>query len=523
MPSDIQLENERFEREVCRPKISRAKRLLIALDSDQIHRAPSGRAWVAFPCENDTAIFFPLRGPQLRRQLFRDLKESRDEYPSAAALRHALNCWDSVARPLRRNPAVRLTEDHAGNIILDAEGGPNPLTSSIEIRPDGWTYHQRGPGLFYRPDTARWLPDLEKPGPATLEPLRELLHVTTPGDWNRILIWLLAALRPQGPYPILVLQGPGKTQAARILRSILDPSVNPILPLPSTESRLHAQAHENYILAYDDIATMPVSRAAMFHRISNGAATNIGGYVEELQRPIILTVPDDAAWTPRDSMLPVRLDGVDPDIEAKFQRDAHAPALRALCDATSQALSQKTSPTDLETWIAPLATQIIDFLKQQPDQEWKGAPTQLQEALPAAPSVCQLGRRLCQIEAEGLEITRTTVNGNVRLHLKYTPQELPPPPDQPEQTKPDPAIPDPTPNPVGRDSCPARDVLVPPLPEQSPISGHSANSDSPESPENSPSSTTSSYSSNSSTSFSPLTPNQHPHIIDPSCGNSRSG
>jgi AAA+ superfamily predicted ATPase len=40
--------------------------------------------------------------------------------------------------------------------------------------------------------------------------------------------WLLAAFRPYGPFPILILQGPpgtGKTMAARFLRTLVDNSL----------------------------------------------------------------------------------------------------------------------------------------------------------------------------------------------------------------------------------------------------------------------------------------------------------
>src|SRR5579863_10606641 len=108
MPSDIQLDNEKLEREFPHLKVSLSQRLLHSLGADQIFRSPSGRAWVSFPCENETAVFLPLRGLQLRRRLFHDLHESRDEYPSTSSFRHALNSWDSVAPPLRPNPAVRV-------------------------------------------------------------------------------------------------------------------------------------------------------------------------------------------------------------------------------------------------------------------------------------------------------------------------------------------------------------------------------------------------------------------------------
>jgi hypothetical protein len=90
-------------------------------------------------------------------------------------------------------------------------------------------------------------------------PLADLLNLASPADWHRVLIWLLAALRPHGPYPILVLRGPagsGKSLAAHLLRTLIDPVDSPLLPLPFNERRLHQQALANHVLVYDNISTV---------------------------------------------------------------------------------------------------------------------------------------------------------------------------------------------------------------------------------------------------------------------------
>ena len=67
---------------------------------------------------------------------------------------------------------------------------------------------------------------LPNPQPETnnahpLQAFAQLFHLTGHAR-TRVLLWLTAALRATGPYPILVLRGPassGKSVLARALRS----------------------------------------------------------------------------------------------------------------------------------------------------------------------------------------------------------------------------------------------------------------------------------------------------------------
>ena len=99
-----------------------SQRLFHSLSADQIFRAPNGRASVSFPCEEDTAVYLPLCGSQLRRQLLRDLHESRDEYPSAGSL--------SSATPPSAAPTTTTAASSSTPMAA-----PQARPCSIEIRP----------------------------------------------------------------------------------------------------------------------------------------------------------------------------------------------------------------------------------------------------------------------------------------------------------------------------------------------------------------------------------------------------
>jgi hypothetical protein len=121
----------------------------------------------------------------------------------------------------------------------------------IEVSAEGWQIIKGSdaPIQFIRPKGMAPLPEPEREG-ASVEPLRALLNLggketdENERSFRLILAWLVAALRPRGPYPALVLlgeRGSAKSTAARILRSLVDPSTVPLrtpraIPTTSTST-----------------------------------------------------------------------------------------------------------------------------------------------------------------------------------------------------------------------------------------------------------------------------------------------
>ncbi|HEX2237337.1 MAG TPA: ATP-binding protein, partial [Gammaproteobacteria bacterium] len=61
-----------------------------------------------------------------------------------------------------------------------------------------------------------------------------------------MLAWLMGAMRPTGPYPILILQGEqgtAKSTAAKVLRLLVDSSAVPLHTPPRKEEDLMIVAH----------------------------------------------------------------------------------------------------------------------------------------------------------------------------------------------------------------------------------------------------------------------------------------
>src|SRR5260370_843954 len=101
---------------------------------------------------------------------------------------------------------------------------PNPDGEAVKITKEGWQLPPNPkPSRRSRSQQPLPPPVTNHQPPATLP--------------TAAAAWLLSALRPTGPYPILVLKGPagsGKTILVRTLRTLIDPATSTFSPLPRT-------------------------------------------------------------------------------------------------------------------------------------------------------------------------------------------------------------------------------------------------------------------------------------------------
>jgi len=197
-----------------------------------------------------------------------------------------------------------------------------------------------------------------------LDTLRSCLNLPTRAAWLRCLAWLLAAFRPFGPFPFLILQGPpgsGKTFAARILRSLIDPCSAPLTPIPASVRDLLTLARHNWILAFDHISTLSLPLTDALCRLSSGLGATLretsGPAPEPLQqyirRPVLLTVTErwscpadlaERAFVVTLPPLPPASRNTETALLTAFQQ-AWPAILGALCSAVSTALSRAPKPT----------------------------------------------------------------------------------------------------------------------------------------------------------------------------------
>jgi len=144
---------------------------------------------------------------------------------------------------------------------------------AIEIDAQGWRIQPTAPVNFIRRRGMTALPVPQQGGSINL--LDRYLNVSDPLQKLLVHAWLLSALRDGTDYPLLVLSGrqhTGKSMAARILRSLVDPSSSPLRAPPEKEHDLAIAARNSWVLNIDNVENIGQSMSAALCRLSTGGA-----------------------------------------------------------------------------------------------------------------------------------------------------------------------------------------------------------------------------------------------------------
>jgi hypothetical protein len=278
----------------------------------------------------------------------------------------------------------------------------------------------------------------------TLEPLRELLNLGKTEEENErsfrlILAWLMQALRGRGPYPVLVLlgeRGSAKSTAARILRSLVDPSTVPLRTMPRNPHDLYIDATSSWTISLDNISSLPKWLSDTLCMIATGGGfstrqlfTDREQELFEAMRPVILNGITDVV-TADDLVqrsLIVRLPAIQKGgyrTERAIQQDLEAARpkiLGALLDAAVEGLRRVDSVEvlamprmgDFASWAAAceeaLGSEPGTFMKALGASDEEGAQQAL-EASPLAEPLYELARA----NPKGWEGTATELLGRLR-------------------------------------------------------------------------------------------------------------
>jgi len=168
--------------------------------------------------------------------------------------------------------------------------------NSIYITKDNWRIRKHKK-YFYRNKSMKFLPvpsrdQLDKDWAGNI--------FNFSGNSQSMLImgWLIGCFMPEGPKPMLVIQGEqgsGKSFLASMLRSLVDPVKADKTSLPSSERDLYVQAQNNYVLSFDNQRTLHKRHSDWLCRMVTGGGystrrlyTNSEEEVFSASRPIIL-------------------------------------------------------------------------------------------------------------------------------------------------------------------------------------------------------------------------------------------
>jgi energy-coupling factor transporter ATP-binding protein EcfA2 len=109
----------------------------------------------------------------------------------------------------------------------------------------------------------------------SVQALRDLINVKADDDFILVIAWLLAALRDQWSYPVLVVtgqHGSAKSTLLKILRRLIDPHRADLRVPPKNADDLYVTAARSHVMAYDNLRTIADWLSDGFARIATGTA-----------------------------------------------------------------------------------------------------------------------------------------------------------------------------------------------------------------------------------------------------------
>jgi len=243
---------------------------------------------------------YALRSAQFRDWLVDGYRHACQEVPSAWAMRRVLGALEATARFEGGTAAIFLRAGHDGDGNGDASACyldlGDPRGQAVKIGRDGWSVVEDPAVHFRRPPGYLPLPAPSRDG--SLELLRPYVNLSE-SDFRLLIVWMAAAIRPVGPYPVLALYGEpsaAKTTLAKIVRLLIDPHEVPLRGEPRHAGGLMRSAMNRWLLAYDNIRVIPGWLSDALCLLSTGGPLEGGASssgdeqcVIHVQRPVILS------------------------------------------------------------------------------------------------------------------------------------------------------------------------------------------------------------------------------------------
>jgi hypothetical protein len=372
---------------------------------------------------------WPLRSRAFRRHLQGEHYRRSGSVPSTQGLQDALDLLEARAvYDGPEQPVFIRVASCVNAVYLDL---CNSEWEAIEVTADSWRVVTDPPVRFRRANGMLPLPHPIRGG--SLEELRRCINVPTEEQWILCASWLVGALRPSGPYPILVVngeQGSAKSTLSRMLVALTDPSTLPFRRPPRGERDLMIAANSAWALAYDNLSGVPgwLSDALCVLATGGGSSSReLYSDMEEARisaaRPLILNGIDDIAT--RNDVADRALLLYLPPVAGEHRRterqiwqgfeEARPRILGALLDAVSAAL-RNLGATELQSlprmadfaqWVtaaeAALPWPSGRFLETYARSRRDTIAASL-EADPVAMAVCQLMRSTSEWEGSATEL-----------------------------------------------------------------------------------------------------------------------
>jgi hypothetical protein len=300
-------------------------------------------------------------GPPLAMPLSRGLKsalaaafyDGTGQVVSGQALGDALRVLEAKAAGSEPCGVFQRVAPVAGGIVLDLGRSDHQV---VEVTPSGWTVRPLRPEdpLFSRTPETDAMP-IPSRGDG-VEGLWDLLNVRKE-DRAVLVGWMVASFLPGVEQPIVLFkgeQGTGKTTAAKMTLTLLDPGAGQMTSTPRTEKDFAVAAQGRTVLGVDNLSTITPAVSDMFCRAVTGDSivsrtlyTDDGRSIIKYRVGLIITSIDPGSLRGDlvERMLPIQLEPLkggtrnEEELWNTFRRK-QAALLASLLDLTALVLGR---------------------------------------------------------------------------------------------------------------------------------------------------------------------------------------
>lgn len=233
----------------------------------ELWHTPDGDAFATITVGNHRENW-PVKSKAFRQWAQRLFYRATGKACNSQALQDALGVVEGMAifDGAEHQTYVRVAQ-HEGSVYIDLA---NEHWQAIEIGRDGARSVSAVPVKFRRAKAMLPLPMPAKGG--KVSDLREFINVAD-SDWPLVTGWLVSAMYPRGPFPVLCFsaeQGSGKSTASRVLRSLVDPNTAGLRCEPRDPRDLMIAANNGWVVAFDNLSHVPIWLSDALCRLSTG-------------------------------------------------------------------------------------------------------------------------------------------------------------------------------------------------------------------------------------------------------------
>ena len=356
-----------------REQVTQVEHLVeLAMKADLFHAPGGDEVYASMTVEAGHRETWLINSAGFRQWLTRVYyKTCGGKVPNTEVMQSALNVISaSAVFDGNELPVFLRVAEHEGAIYLDLA---DESWHAVKIDSEGWQIveSENVPVRFIR--KRGMLPILVPVSGGTIDELYRFVNLPDVDDQILFVGWLLAALRPSGPYPVLAVngeQGSAKSTLCRFARKLIDPNAMNLRRPPKDERDLAVCAANSHILAFDNLSGLRTVFSDGLCALATGSGLGTRKLYsdgEEMlffaKRPIVINGIEVVATRPdlMDRSVQLTLRQISPvnrkeesDLEPEFD-EARPRILGALLNAVSCAL-RKYDETQL-----PEKPRMADF------------------------------------------------------------------------------------------------------------------------------------------------------------------